>query len=140
MPEGSLWCPTDADADRKFKSIGECKLIDSCPPSELFSNKSFQQIITVYFVFAVYRPSENTSCNVHGTKHLAEDGQCLCKEGYRGKLCNYCDFFDNYYVFDGLEGQIDLVSGNGAKCSCKYVLNDIVTSIRICTFIIRGQA
>ena len=74
-----------------------------------------------YLVFAVYRPSENTTCNVHGTKDMADIGQCLCKKGYRGKLCNYCDFFDNYYVFDGLEGQIDLVSGNGAKCTCKYL-------------------
>ena len=71
----------------------------------------------MYVVFAVYRPSANTACNVHGTKDLADDGQCLCKKGYRGNFCHFCDFFNNYHVFYGLEGQIDLVSGNGAKCS-----------------------
>ena len=31
VPIGSSWCATDANDKGKFKSIGQCKPIESCP-------------------------------------------------------------------------------------------------------------
>ena len=33
LSKGTLWCPTDANKNGKFKSVGECK--SNCPQGEL---------------------------------------------------------------------------------------------------------
>ena len=69
----------------------------------------------------VCRTSDSLPCNVHGTiqcpTHDSPDN-CVCRQGYRGNLCQHCE--ENCLLIDNSlhEGEIDPASGAGVVCSC----------------------
>ena len=72
--------------------------------------------------YTVCRPSEKMTCSFHGTFNCTNE-ICHCKAGYSGDQCQFCEKSNTRFcmAIDNsiTEGEVDQVSGNGVKCSCK---------------------
>ena len=98
------------------------------------SNKSLRACSTGFFFskriscfdspnHSVCRLSLNVTCNVHGTIDCTST-HCNCREGYMGNLCQFCDTSKRALCMAIDEvmdvGEVDVISGEGVHCSCKY--------------------
>ena len=129
VPNGLRWCATDSNEEGHFKSVGVCK--SNCQESKYraFYHCDDFYYLNVHFyknILLVCRLPSNKTCNVNGSKDCVEN-RCICKKGYIGDYCQFCESSSLLHclVIDNkiTEGEIDDVSGEGVRCSCKQMKN-----------------
>ena len=68
----------------------------------------------------------NKTCNFNGAIGLSTDKTCICKPGYTGELCQYCQSTDETLCMiinnEKIDGIVDPITGEGVKCSCTTLL------------------
>lgn len=98
--------------------------IKSILPKTFVCFVTFQNLRTnASFLFSVCR-TQNQTCNFNGLESCLNN-QCICKPGYVGNLCQYCESSGKRFcmVLDNsvTEGKVNPNTGEGVVCSCKYI-------------------
>ena len=52
-----------------------------------------------------------------------EDESCPCKAGFIGDHCEKCNIDEGFIPVDGIEGQVDLITGIGINCKGRLLFH-----------------
>ena len=78
---------------------------------------------------SVCRDSSGEACNIFGTNNCTTT-QCYCNFEYVGEKCGNCNWRDYYFAYNGTDGNVDPITGEGAKCQKGKIYQNMLDNLR----------